>query len=242
MSHRLAGRVVVVTRAAEQAGGLRVRLEAEGAEVTETATIAVRPPADGGAALAAAAAAFELYEWVVVTSVNGAQRLVVHPHRPKRLAAVGPGTAAALEDRGWHVELVPERAVAEGLLEVFPEPSGTGRVLLAQADRARPVLAEGLRAMGWDVDTVVAYRTVSVPLGVADLNAARAADAITFTSASTVEAWVAAGGRAALPPVVVCIGPVTADAARAAGIEVTAVADPHTLDGLVQATVAALVR
>jgi uroporphyrinogen-III synthase/uroporphyrinogen III methyltransferase/synthase len=102
------------------------------------------------------------------------------------------------------------------------------------------VLADGLRAAGWDVDAVVAYRTITADAAPVLVERARQADAITFTSGSTVTGYVAAAGAGAVPPVVVCIGPVTAAAAATAGIAVTAVAAEHTIAGLVAALEAAL--
>lgn len=235
----LAGRTVVVTRAAEQAGPLAERLTALGAVVVELPVIAVAEPSDGGAALAKAVADLARYDWAVVTSANGAERLAdaAGPWPDGvRLAAVGPGTAAALAARGLASDLVAERSVAEGLVEVFPP--GPGRVLAVQAEQARPVLADGLRAKGWTVDAVVAYRTVAANPAPELLERAAAADAVTFTSGSTVRAYLAAGTR--VPPVVVTIGPVTSDVARAAGLVVRREASPHSLDGLVEAVVDAL--
>ena len=104
----------------------------------------------------------------------------------------------------------------------------------------RDVLAPGLRAKGWTVDEVEAYRTLAArpPDGVT--REAAGADAITFASASSVRSYLDAAGAGALPPVVVCIGPATAGAATALGVPVHTVADPHTLDGLVAATERAL--
>ncbi len=157
-----------------------------------------------------------------------------------RVAAIGPGTAATLAAAGIVADLVPERSVAEGLVEAFAD--GPGRVVLPQAAGARPVLAEGLEAKGWTVEVVHAYRTVpSVPPP--DLLATAAkADAIAFTSASTVTSYLAAGGAAALPPVVASIGPVTTAAAEAEGLTVTVTATDHTLDGLVAVLVDVLAR
>jgi uroporphyrinogen-III synthase len=242
---RLRGRRVVIARAAEQAGRLRQLLEAEGAEVVEVPTIAVADPPDGGEALHSAL--LDVWDWVVVTSANGAERAVTAAGGRAaalavRWAVVGPGTAEALQAHGIHAALVPARFVAEGLVEAFPAPplEPPGRVLVAQAEAARPVLAEGLRAKGWEVVTVVAYRTVPVDVPPDRLAAARAADAIAFTSGSTVDGYVAAAGLEAVPPVVVAIGPVTAAAAARHGLAVAAVADPHSLEGLVAAVVAAL--
>jgi uroporphyrinogen-III synthase len=96
-------------------------------------------------------------------------------------------------------------------------------------------LADGLRAAGWTVDTVEAYRTRAAPLAPDLLAEAAKADAIAFTSSSTVDNYVETAGLGAVPPVVVAIGPVTAETARRRGLEVTAVAHEHTLDGLVAA-------
>jgi uroporphyrinogen-III synthase len=152
---------------------------------------------------------------------------------------VGSATADRLRRAGIEPALVPTRFVAEGLLEVFPAPERPGaRVLLAQADAARDVLASGLSSKGWTVDAVVAYRTVAAEIPPDVREVVGAADVVTFTSASTVENFAAAMGVARMPPVVASIGPITSAAARELGIDVTIEADPHTIDGLVDALVA----
>jgi uroporphyrinogen-III synthase len=146
-----------------------------------------------------------------------------------------------LADAGLRVDLVPQRYVAEGLLEEFPElPPGGGRVLLARAQVARDVLPEGLAERGWDVEVVDAYRTVPAALDPYTVERARRADAITFTSASSVKNFVAAAGLEAVPATVATIGPITSAAAAELGVDVTAEAVEHTLDGLVQALCGAL--
>ena len=119
-------------------------------------------------------------------------------------------------------------------------PAGHGRVLVPRAAVARDALPEGLRAKGWEVEVVEAYRTQVTELSPATLAEAAKADAITFTSSSTVTNWLAVAGLDAVPPVVACIGPVTAETARQAGLAVDVVADEHTIDGLVDALVSAL--
>jgi uroporphyrinogen-III synthase len=245
MGEGLAGRRVVVTRASGQVGRLSELLVAEGAEVIEVPTITVVDPADGGETLRTAMR--DLWDWVVVTSPNGAERAVAAAGgraaaHAVRWAVVGPGTADALGAHGIRPALVPDRFVAEGLLDAFPRPpaDGRGRVLVAQAENARPVLVDGLRAAGWEVSAVVAYRTVPVTPPPEQLAAAASADAVLFTSGSTVDAFVRAVGTAGLPPSVVVIGPVTAEAARRHGLAVAAVASPHSLEGLVAATMEAL--
>jgi uroporphyrinogen III methyltransferase/synthase len=246
----LLGRRVVVTRSRAQAPGLSARLRAVGAEVLEVPVIEIADPSDGGAALARAVAGVSRHDWVAFTSANAVERFFACVRDARSLggvavAAVGPGTAAALAARGVVADLVPERSLAEGLVEAFPVAlggagAGGGSVLLPQAAAARPVLAEGLRAKGWAVEVVEAYRTVPARVAPDAAAAAAKADAVAFTSVSTVAHYLEAAGPQAVPPVVACIGPVTAEAARARGLAVAAVAAEHTLDGLVAALVEAL--
>jgi len=240
----LHGRRVVVTRTRRQASALSAALADLGAVPVEIPTIAVEPPADGGTALAAAAErlAAGTYDWLVLTSPNGVERFFEHVPDSRAVraavAAIGPGTAAALAERRIVADLLPERFVAESLLEAFP--AGPGRVLLAQAAAARPVLADGLAAAGWEVDAVEAYRTVPVVPDPAAVDALADADAITFTSGSSVEHFVAAFGVERVPPVVACIGPVTSEAARRLGITVDVEAAEATIPGLAAAVATAL--
>ncbi len=243
----LLGRTVVVTRAEEQGSGLVDILQDLGTTVLQLPTIRIADPADGGEGLRAAAENVGDYEWVVFTSVNAVERFVPLLGRPPatgpaRVAAIGAGTAGALAGAGLHVDLVPERFVAEALLEAFPEPCGRRRVLLPRAAVAREVLPDGLRAAGWVVDVVEAYRTERASPSVESLAAAAAADAITFTSASSVGSYLDAAGMAAVPPVVACIGPVTAAAAKERGLGVDVVAEAHTLKALAEALAAHLGR
>lgn len=241
----LFGRRVVVTRAKAQVGGLANLLSSEGAEVVSASTIAVVDPADGGAALRTAAQRVGSYDWVVLTSVNGATRFADAVSDARRLAgvslaAIGPGTAAALEEAKLTADLVPERHVAESLLEVFPVPpapgaaQGSGRVLLPRAEIARDVLPEGLEQMGWDVDIVDAYRTEPVVPDDAQRDRIEGADAVMFASSSAVKNWVAAMGDS-VPPVVAAIGPITAATARELGLDVMVEPSESTLVAFVEA-------
>jgi uroporphyrinogen III methyltransferase/synthase len=240
----LFGRRIVVTRSRLQASELSARLRELGAEPIEVPTIDFESPADGGASLRAAVGrlADGAYDWLVLTSPNGVERLFADIPDSRivraRVAAIGPGTASALAERHILADLVPDRFVAEGLLEVFPP--GPGRVLLARAEVAREALPDGLTAAGWDVDVVDAYRTVPATVSPEQLDVVAGADAITFTSSSTVEHFVAAAGTDRLPPVVASIGPVTAATARDLGIHVDVEATEHTIDGLVAALAAHL--
>jgi uroporphyrinogen III methyltransferase/synthase len=241
----LFGRTVVVTRARAQASELRAELEALGATVAELPAIVVEPipvevPALGDLA------------WLVLTSANGVaalfERLAGDGRDARalagpRIAAIGPGTAAALADRGVRADLVPERYVAEGLLEAFPSPAHPGdRVLVARAERARDVLPEGLATRGYAVDVLALYRTRPAPPHPDTLAAVRAGrvDAVTFTSSSTVTNFCDAVGPLEPQPLVVSIGPVTSDTARRRGLRVDAEATEHTIDGLVAALLDAL--
>jgi len=248
----LAGLSVVVTRPRAQSGDLVAGLADAGAEVIVLPVVAVTEPVDPPALEAAAGRAGE-YDWIVFTSANAVERFLdlVPDGRAlagARLAAVGPATAAALGARHLVADLVPDDASAEGLvaaLAVSAVPAGSGpprgRVLFPRAAGAGDVLAPGLRALGFVVDEVDAYRTVparaSHGAGPDALERAAGADVITFTSPSTVDAYLSlSGGR--VPPVVACIGPVTAEAARRAGLGVDVVAAEHTAAGLVAGLVA----
>ncbi|MEQ1787116.1 MAG: uroporphyrinogen-III synthase, partial [Acidimicrobiales bacterium] len=234
----LFGRTVVVTRTRQQASQLTVALRELGAQVVEVPVIEIDDAADGGAALRAAAAHLSTYDWIVVTSPNGAHRLLAavpdaRAFGTAKVAAIGPGTASVLAEARITADLVPARFVAEALLDALPD--GPGRVLLARAEVARDVLPDGLRARGWEVDVVDAYRTVPAAVSDEQRTAVAAADVITFTSSSTVEHSLTAFGRDGLPTGIACIGPVTAATAREHGLAVAVEAEVHTIDGLVAA-------
>jgi uroporphyrinogen III methyltransferase/synthase len=242
----LFGRRIVVTRAREQASSLRTRLEALGAEVIVLPSIALEP-------IDFALPALDDYAWVVFTSVNGVDAFFDRGLAPAgldaralgaaRVAAIGPGTSEALARRGITADLVPERFVAESLVAAFPDPAAPGeRVLVARAESARDVLPTGLTAGGYVVDVIAVYRTVPVEPDPGDLARVRTGDvdAVTFTSSSTVNNFCDAVGPIDKPLRVISIGPVTSDSARVRGLAVDAEADPHTIDGLVDAVLAAL--
>ncbi|MCU1448079.1 MAG: uroporphyrinogen-III synthase/uroporphyrinogen-III C-methyltransferase [Acidimicrobiales bacterium] len=239
----LFGRRVVVTRAREQASELVHRLRDLGAETVEVPAIVVGPASDDGEALRDAARRVRTFDWVAFTSANAVERFCAELPDARafgdtRVAAVGPGTSAALARFGVHADLVPERSIAEALAEAFP--AGSGRVLVPQAAAARDVVSDELGAKGWRVDVVEAYRTVPAEPSPTVLAEAGKADAITFTSSSTVTNYLRAAGLDAVPPLVACIGPITAETARAAGLGVDVVAGEHTVEGLVRALVEAL--
>jgi uroporphyrinogen-III synthase len=230
----IAGRRIGLTR--PEPGPLADRLVAMGAHVVHVPLIEI---ADAPA-LASALARLASFDWLVVTSVNGATRVsaAAAGNPSVRLAAVGPATAAALAaSAGRPVDLVPRLAQAEGLLAEFPR--APARVLVAQADRARRVLADGLAAAGHDVESVTAYRTsVRRPDG-EQAERLRGVDAVVFASGSAAQGWAESIGTAT-PPVVVAIGPVSADSARRLGLTVTHVAESPDDDALVDVLVRAL--
>ena len=241
----LAGRIVVVTRPAP--GTLAERLAAAGATVEHVPLIAVGPPSDGGVALHAALRDLASFEWLVVTSANGAAAVGdAAAHAPTvRVAAVGAATAAALEAcTGRAVDLVPDVANSDGLLAAFPPPAS--RLLLAQANRADDRLASGLRAAGHDVVAVEAYTTLPRHPDDRQLSVLGSADAIVLASGSAVEAWVQTAsasspdGVARTAGAVVTIGQRTADVAAANGLAVAAVAGAPTDEAILSAVVGAL--
>jgi uroporphyrinogen-III synthase len=229
---------VLVTR--ERPGELAAMLTARGATVLHVPLVAVTDPSDGGATLRDALSDLRGFDWLVVTSAAGAERVggAAAGVPGVRLAAVGTATARELESlAGRPVDLVPTVQRADALVAAFverePPPQ---RVLIAQADIAAPTLADGLRTAGHEVTVVTAYRTVAPePDRAAELAAEAAvagADAVLFASGSAVEGWCRRFGVEA-PPIVIAIGPTTAAAADRFGLKVSAVATDHSLDGLV---------
>ena len=189
------------------------------------------------------------YALVCLTSPNGVSLLfdaLAEGGRDARalanatVAAIGPGTAAALAEHGIGADVVPEQSIAEALVEALRDFDVADRpVLVARAAEARDVLPDALRERGAKVDVVALYETVAEEPDPAAIEAASDADYVTFTSSSTVRNFVAAvGDRFPARARIVSIGPVTSDAARDAGLDVDVEADRHDPNGLVQALVA----
>jgi uroporphyrinogen III methyltransferase/synthase len=244
----LHGRRVVVTRARAQASGLAATLRALGAEVIELPAIRIVPRIDS-AEVRDAVQGIHAYALVCLTSPNGVRLLfeaLAEAGRDARalanatVAAIGPGTAAALAERGITADVVPERSIAEALVEALEDFEVAGRpVLVARAVEARDVLPEALRERGAKVDVVGLYETLAEQPDPDAVEAAKAADYLTFTSSSTVRNFVEALGDG-LPAGarVVSIGPVTSEAARGAGLTVAVEAERHDPEGLVEALLA----
>lgn len=239
----LAGLSIVVTRSADQAGELAERLAELGAEPIEIPSIAIARPLDQGEALKSAWARIDTYDRIVVASPNGARALLATAPSDETdegvpVACVGPRTAKAFEGSRLRVDIVPEHAVAEHLVEAIgPASPAQSRALLVQAEVARSTLPEGLVANGWHVDQVVAYRAIDADIDHTDRCASANADVITFMSSSTFERFLRLAGSDALPSTIASIGPITSATIRHSGYHVAVEADPHTTPGLVDALV-----
>jgi uroporphyrinogen III methyltransferase / synthase len=244
----LHGKRVVVTRARAQASGLTASLRSLGADVVELPAIRIEPQIESNEVRRAVERIGE-YALLCVTSPNGG-RLLFEALRTAGLdaralsaatvAAIGPGTARALAEHGIAADIVPERFVAEALVEALAPVEVEGRkVLVARAAEARDVLPDALRERGAEVDVVALYETVREAPEPESIEAAQAADYVTFTSSSTVRNLTEAlGDRFPAAARIVSIGPITSEAVRAAGLEVHAEAERHDVDGLVAALLA----
>ena len=241
-SRPLAGVSVAVTRARAQASGLAARLRELGASVVEAPAIRI-VPLDGPAPDVSG------YDLVCLTSPNGVETLFARLSARgldaralagARVAAIGPGTARALASHGVIADVVPERFVAEGLIEALAELP-VSRALVARAASARDVLVDALRDRGAEVDVVALYETVASPLGEVELAAVAAADYVTFTSSSTVrfllESLGGDGAGSGLRGRLVSIGPVTSATLREHGLSPDVEAARHDIDGLVEALI-----
>jgi uroporphyrinogen III methyltransferase / synthase len=236
----LLGRSVAVTRARAQASGLAARLRSLGAAVIEAPAIRI-VPLDGPAP------ELERYDLVCLTSPNGVRLLFERLSRAgrdarafagARVAAIGPGTASALAEHGIAADVVPERFVAEGLVEALAGVV-VRRALVARAAEARDVLPEALRERGAEVDVVALYETRAEPLDESQLAKVSGADYVTFTSSSTVRFFIeVAGSRLSPSTRLVSIGPVTSAALRERGLDPHVEAARHDIDGVVEALVA----
>jgi len=202
---------VIVTRPRDQAGPLVARLEALGHDVVECPLIEIErtsdEPVDAGG-----------YDWVVVTSPNGADEIARRGRNLPKLAAVGPGTAERLREHGLEPAFVPRVSSQDGLLAEFPRPAG--RVLFAAAENSRRGPIDELGA-----DFVPLYSTRLLAPDPPD------GDVVVLASGSAARAYAALGGRAPA----VSIGPQTSRVAESVGLTVAAEAGSHDLDGLVAA-------
>jgi uroporphyrinogen-III synthase len=263
----LAGLRIVVGRARHQASALSSGLRELGAEVIEIPFIEIRKPRSYQP-LDTALKNLQDYDWLILTSVNGADalwkrirklRLTKRHFKHLQVAAIGPATKKAIEKRGIKVNVVPEEYVAESVVESLRDQVAGKRVLLARARVARDVIPRELRKLGAEVDVVEAYETVIPRSSLTRLrailkNSNRRPDVITFTSSSTVRNFANLTGknvrrgrpRPRTSPLhdvrFVSIGPVTSSTLRELGLPVDLEAKEYTIPGLINAIVSARVK
>ncbi|MDR3692057.1 MAG: uroporphyrinogen-III synthase [Fimbriimonas sp.] len=248
MDQPLAGKRILVTRPRGQASQLADRLQELGAIPVQLPAIEIAPPLDY-APVDTALRGVERYDWIVMTSVNGVESVSARmdtlglsrePFRNRRIAVIGPATAAATALKFREPDLVPAEYVSEAISAAI-EPISGKRFLLLRADIARKDLAEELRRRGGDVTEVAVYRIVS------DRDAKLAEDEprpdyITLTSSASVHATLAklreAGREVWMRKVpIACIGPITAKTVTDLGFSVSVGAAEYTIPGLVEAIV-----
>jgi uroporphyrinogen III methyltransferase/synthase len=253
----LFGRRIVVTRSREQAGELIEMLEERGAEAIQAPTIRIAPPEDMDA-LERACLDAGAYTWIVFTSANAVESFMqqllavgdVRELKGVRLCAIGPSTAQRLSRYGLRIDLTPEEARSEAVLDALKTigPIKGARFLLPRSDIAREVLADQLRDAGAEVSEVIAYRTLLAggerdsDQDIYRMLLDRQIDAVTFTSASTVKNFAKIFGEEQAADllnstVVASIGPVTAEAAQQLGIQTTIMPSRYTIPDLVDALV-----
>ncbi len=246
---KLSGKKVLITRPRGQAEAFAAALQAAGALPMLFPAIAIAPMEDTGE-LDQALRNLAEYDWLVLTSVNGVRMVwrrlqdLGLPGLPPSLlvAAIGPKTAEALRRRGVEPAFVPGEFIAEAIAPGL-EPLQGRRVLLLRAEIARPALAQAIRQAGGEAVEIPVYRTLAVQPEAGALQALlEGVDVVTFTSSSTVHNFAAALRQvgidpARLPgaPVMACIGPITAQAAREEGLPVDVVAEEYTTQGLLHA-------
>ncbi len=253
-SRPLTGRRIVITRAREQAGRFRQLLEEAGGEVLEVPTIRIEPP-ESWEPLDRAIRRLEEFDWVVFTSVNGVERFLrrltesgldLGVLNGRRVAAIGPATASALEQWGVTADLVPVEYRAEGLVERLRAEIRPGdRVLLPRAAVARNLLVKELERLGAAVTEVPAYRTLPATEGAAALRKAleaSAVDVVAFTSPSTVRHFMGlfseAEAKGVLQGVAVAsIGAITAATAAELGLETRIMPSEYTIPALAHAII-----
>jgi uroporphyrinogen III methyltransferase / synthase len=247
----LSGRRILITRPRTQAVPFARLIQALGGEVVDFPTIEIVPPLKYDS-LDRAIRDLSSYQWVIFTSVNGVRFFLTRMRHLRRdleglgkikIAAIGPETGNELERSQLKPALIPAEYRAEAILEgLTPSEMCGQRVLLPRAAEAREVLPDTLRKWGAAVDVVEAYRTLPVAREPSwlrsDLRCGKI-DMVTFTSSSTVKAFVALFGRENVQDLmshvgVACIGPITRSTVVEAGLRVDVVAREYTVAGLTQ--------
>jgi len=240
---------VLITRPRAQADDFADKLRSAGFEPIFFPVIEIHP-IENNVALDQALKKLDRYAWVVFTSVNAVE--IVFDRVPSspfgrqgegvRVAAIGSKTAEALQVRGVTPDFVPEEFVAEAILPGLGNLRGKW-ILIPRAEIARKELPEAISKAGGIAHEIVVYRTLPAEIDMDGLNALKSGvDIVTFTSASTVENFVAVARKNQLDPlnlpnnpIFACIGPITEQAARSEGFENIVVAKEYTTDGLIEA-------
>jgi uroporphyrinogen III methyltransferase/synthase len=244
----LFGKRIIVTRTRHQAGGLTKKLGKLGADVIELPTIKITDPKNR-LEFGELVQDCYTYDWIVFSSPNGVDAFFTMFYKlysdarsigPAKIACIGPGTAERVKAYHLAVDLMPDKFVAEGLIEKFKKDEAMEhlKVLWVRAEEAREVIASGLTKMGAIVDEALAYRTVPErednQSAIARMTE-EGADIITFTSSSTVECFFALGLELPQGIKIASIGPVTSDTIKKRGLKVDIEAKEHSIPGLVKA-------
>ena len=241
----LVGSSVIVTRARHQTSELSNLLLEAGAIPIVIPVIEIRVSEQVRNLLKRSVDEAQQASWVVFSSQNAVASIIETPggldllHRA-RIACIGPATASACTKAGVTVGFVPSQSGPEAFVREFPAPSGAELVTYFASGIARPVIEDGLRARGYVVDRVTAYETVESTVSPYVRHRAHGADAIVFTSSSTVTAAVSVFGAAHLPRRIISIGPATTAAIVDVGLVVSREAREQRLDALISALVASL--
>lgn len=252
-AYPLSGKRILITRAKNQAGELSALIEEKGGEAIEFPVIKIIPPKDSRP-YQEALEQLDTFDWVIFTSVNGVNsffsklkeyQIDIRRMVKAAIAAIGPKTAQAIQDRGLIVDIVPQTEYkAEGLLEALKGNMQAGeKVLLPRADIARKTLSEKLVEQGLNVVDIVAYQTVTDgenKSGIIQQLKENQIDFITFTSSSTVKNFLTALKDELLTPliegaVIASIGPITTKTAEELGLKVHITAEEYTIPGLIRA-------
>jgi uroporphyrinogen-III synthase len=254
MNPPLAGKKILVGRAAKQAGSLSNLLRAQGARVVEIPFIEIQPP-KSFKPLDRALRSLAEYDWLVLTSVNGAEVFFSRLEKLKsanlsglRIAAIGPATREAIEREGLRVQVMPKEYVAEAVVKALRGKVKGKRVILVRAKVARDLIPRELRKAGATVDVVEAYQTVLPSSSGPKLkrllkDPKRRPEAITFTSSSTARNFVKLAGNSSLDEIVLAsIGPVTSATLRECGLKPHVQAREYTIHGVVAALAKAFTR
>ncbi len=240
---------VLITRPRAQADDFADKLRIAGFEPIFFPVIEIQP-IENNAALERALQLLDRYAWVVFTSVNAVEVVFALTPTPlpmgegqgMRVAAIGPKTAEVLRQHDIEPDFIPDEFIGEAIMDGLGDLKNKW-ILLPRAEIARKELPEAISKAGGIAHEIIVYRTLPAEIDIKGLTALKSGvDVVTFTSASTVENFVAIAQKNHLDPLhlpnnplFACIGPITAQAAQEAGFENIVVAKEYTTDGLIEA-------